>query len=109
MPGHQFPIFDDGNFEAEVLSRSGLTVVDFWAEWCIPCKQMSRVLEEVSADIPAHVRIGKVNADENPALVERYGVRSIPALLFFKEGKLVETRTGVDRRQVIKKVIETHA
>ena len=109
MAAHQFEIFDDGNFETEVLSRSGLTVVDFWADWCVPCKQMSRLLEQIAGEIPGGVRIGKVNADENPALVERYAVRAIPALLFFKDGKLVETRTGVDRKQVIRKAIEVHA
>src|SRR5512146_343428 len=109
MAGRQFEVFDDGNFETEVLNREELTVVDFWAEWCVPCKQMSRLLEEIAGEIPGGVRIGTVNADENPALVERYVVRAVPALLFFKDGKLVEARSGVDRKQVIRKAIEAHA
>jgi len=103
-----FPDFDESNFESEVLRRPGLTLVDFWAEWCVPCKQMARLLEGMADELPADVRVGKVDADRNPALVERYGVRGVPALLFFKDGALVETRTGVDRRQVLKKAIEAH-
>jgi thioredoxin len=104
-----FPEFDEGNFDAEVLGRPGLTVVDFWAEWCVPCKQMARLLGELVDELPEGVRVGKVDADANRALVDRYGVRAIPSLLFFKDGVLVEARTGVDRRQVLKKAIEAHA
>ena len=104
-----FPDFDEGNFDAQVLQRPGLTLVDVWAEWCVPCKQMARLLDGLAAELPAGVRIGKLDADRNRALVERYGVRAVPALLFFKDGALVEMRTGVDRRQVLKKAIESHA
>jgi thioredoxin 1 len=109
MAGSTFPDFDEGNFEREVLQRPGLTVVDFWAEWCVPCKQMTRLLGELADELPEGVLVGKVDADSNRALVERYGVRAIPSLLFFKGGEVVETRTGVDRRQVLKKAIEAHA
>jgi len=105
----EFPEFDDQNFDDAVLRRPGLTVVDFWAEWCVPCKQMARLLDGLASELPAGVVVGKVDADRNPALVERYGVRAIPSLLFFKDGALVESRTGVDRRQVLKKAIEAHA
>jgi len=98
MAGSTFPDFDEGNFEREVLQRPGLTVVDFWAEWCVPCKQMTRLLGELVDDLPEGVLVGKVDADRNRALVERYGVRAV-----------VETRTGVDRKQVLKKAIEAHA
>jgi thioredoxin 1 len=104
-----FPEFDESSFEREVLQRPGLTIVDFWAEWCVPCKQMTRLLGEMAGELPEGVRIGKVDADSNRALVERYGVRAIPSLLFFKDGEVVETRTGVDRKQVLKKAIEAHA
>ena len=109
MTGQDYARFDDANFDAAVLRRPGLTVVDFWAEWCAPCKQMSRLLDQLVPELPDGVLIGKVNADENPGLMERYGVRGIPTLLFFKNGALIETRTGIDRRQVIKKVIAAHA
>jgi len=101
--------FDEGNFDEQVLKRPGLTLVDFWAEWCVPCKQMARLLGEMAQALPHGVLVGKVDADANRALVERYGVRAIPTLLFFKDGALVETRTGVDRKQVLKKAIEAHA
>jgi thioredoxin 1 len=104
-----FPEFDQGNFDTQVLGRPGLTVVDFWAEWCVPCKQMARLLGELVDELPEGVLVGKVDADANRALVEKYGVRAIPSLLFFKDGVLVEARTGVDRRQVLKKAIEAHA
>lgn len=104
-----FPEFDERNFDEAVLRRPGLTVVDFWAEWCVPCKQMARLLDGLAGELPTSVLVGKVDADRNPALVERYGVRAIPSLLFFKDGALVEARTGVDRRQVLKKAIEAHA
>jgi thioredoxin 1 len=101
--------FDEGDFEDRVLRRPGVTVVDFWAEWCVPCKQMSRLLEQLAGELPAEVVIGKVDADRNRALVDRYSVRGIPTLLIFKDGVLVDTRTGVDRKQVLKKAIEAHA
>jgi thioredoxin 1 len=101
--------FDDANFDAQVLQRGGLTVVDFWSETCIPCKQLSRVLEQLAEEIPESVVIGKVDSDKNPGLMERYNVRAVPSLLFFKDGALVETRTGVDRKQVLKKSVEAHA
>lgn len=105
----EFPEFDEDSFDAQVLQRPGLTIVDFWAEWCVPCKQMTRLLGEIAGDLPEGVLVGKVDADHNRTLVERYGVRAIPTLLFFKGGEVVETRTGVDRKQVLKKAIEAHA
>ena len=91
------------------LARQGLSVVDFWSTTCIPCRQMARLLGEIAADLPPEVMIGQVEADANPALVERFGVRALPTLLFFKDGALVETRTGIDRKQVLRRAIESHA
>jgi thioredoxin 1 len=105
----QIAVFDEANFDAQVLGRGGLTVVDFWSDTCIPCKQLSRVLEQLAQEIPEGVVIGKVNSEQNPGLMARYGVRGVPALLFFKDGALVETRNGVDRKQVLKKTVEAHA
>jgi thioredoxin 1 len=104
-----FAVWNDGNFDAEVLGRPGLALVDFWAEGCVPCRQLERVLTQLSGELPPDVRIGTVRIDDNPALVERFGVRAAPTLLFFRNGALVAGRTGVDRRQVIKKLVETHA
>jgi thioredoxin 1 len=96
------------NFQDMVLQFEGLSVVDFWSETCVPCKQMMRILEEIVQDVPSNVRIAKVNSDQHMELVETYKVRSLPTLLFFKNGLLVETKTGVDRKQVIRKAIESY-
>ena len=107
MSADAFPAFDDANFDAQVIGRAGVSVVDFWSVSCLPCKQMTRLLQQISGEITSDVLIGQVDADNNPALVERYGVRSLPTLLLFKDGALKETRTGIDRKQVIKKAIES--
>ncbi len=104
-----FAVWDQGNFDAEVLRQPGLAVVDFWSEGCVPCKQLTRVLAQLAAEVPQGVRIGTVKVNDNPELVERFAVRAAPTLMFFKDGALVETRTGVDRRQVLKKLVETYA
>lgn len=109
MSEGDFAVWTEANFEAEVLARPGLAVVDFWSDGCAPCRQLSRVLGEVARDAPAGVRFGTVKVEENPALVDRFSVRAAPTLLFVKDGAVVETRTGVDRRQVLKKIVETHA
>ncbi len=101
--------FNEQNFDSEVLERAGLTVVDFWSQSCVPCRQLAKVLTQLAPEVPDGVQIGTVKAEDNIALFDRYGIRSTPTLLFFKDGDLVETRTGVDRRQVLKKVVETHA
>ncbi len=105
MSDDNFATFSDETFDADVLQRPGLTVVDFWAAWCAPCKQLTKILRQVRPEIPEDVLIGSVDADANPRLLERYAVKSIPTLLFFKDGELIETMTGVDRRQIIKKTI----
>ncbi len=109
MSQDDFAVFDDSNFDAAVLERDGLTVVDFWSETCVPCRQLKKVLGQVAEDMPEGVVIGTVNGDENHELLAKYGVRGFPTLLFIKDGEVVETRTGVDRKQVLKKTIEEHA
>lgn len=109
MSDAAFPVFDESNFDAEVLAWNGVAVVDFWSTSCVPCRQMTRMLREIAPELPPQVVIGQVNADENPGLVERFGVRGLPTLLFFRNGAVVETRTGIDRKQVLKKAIESHA
>ena len=104
-----FFVLDDANFEASVLARAGVSVVDFWSTTCIQCRQMTRLLRQIADEISPAVLIGQVDADKNPALVARYQVRGLPTLLLFKDGALVETRTGIDRRPVLRKAIESHA
>ena len=104
----EFTRLNDANFEPMILARRGVSLVDFWSESCIPCRQMTRLLQQLAAEIPPDVLIGQVDADRNPALVERFYVRGLPTLLLFKNGALVETRTGIDRRQVLRRAIESH-
>lgn len=84
----------DQNFEAEVLSSSDLVIVDFWAEWCGPCKAMSGIVDELASELGSTVKIVKVNIDENPQSPTKYGVRGIPTFMAFKAGALKDTRVG---------------
>ena len=108
MNAPEFTTLDDANFDATVIARAGVSVVDFWSATCIPCRQMTRLLQQVAGEVPAEVMIGQVDTDRNPALLARFGVRGLPTLLLFKNGALVETRTGIDRKQVLRRAIETH-
>ena len=85
---------EDNNFSAKVLESDGLFLVDFWAEWCGPCRQLGPILEEVSKEAGSSVRIYKMNIDQNPETPTRYGVRSIPTMMLFKEGELLATKVG---------------
>ena len=84
----------DENFEAEVLKSDTPVVVDFWAEWCGPCKQLSPVIDEVAGEMAGKVKVVKINIDEAPEAPTKYGVRGIPTLMIFKGGEVVDTRVG---------------
>jgi thioredoxin 1 len=85
---------DSSNFQSDVLGSSEPVVVDFWAEWCGPCKMISPALEEISNEMAGQVKIAKVNVDENQDLAVQYGVRSIPMLLMFKNGEIADQMIG---------------
>ena len=84
----------DSSFEQDVLQSSEPVVVDFWAEWCGPCRMIGPALEEISNEMAGKVKIAKVNVDENPQIASQYGIRSIPALMLFKDGKLAGQKVG---------------
>ena len=91
----------DSSFETDVLGAEMPVVVDFWAEWCGPCKQIGPALEEIAAEMGDKVRIAKVNIDENPQASSRFGIRGIPTLLLFKDGELVDRKVGADSKRGI--------
>ena len=84
----------DGTFETEVLKASGPVLVDFWAEWCGPCKMIAPFLEELATDKAGKLTVAKVNIDENPQTPMKYGIRGIPTMILFKEGKVAATKIG---------------
>jgi thioredoxin 1 len=91
----------DDSFEAEVLKSDIPVVVDFWAEWCGPCKQIGPALEELSSEMEGQVKIAKVDVDSNPNSPTQLGVRGIPALFLFKDGQVVSNKTGAAPKAAI--------
>jgi thioredoxin 1 len=89
----------DADFEAEVLKATGPVVVDFWAEWCGPCRMIAPALEEISASLGEKVKIVKLNVDENPAVAAKYGIMSIPTLMIFKNGEMASRQVGAAPKQ----------
>jgi len=100
--------FTDSNFQAEVLDSEKLTMIDFWAEWCGPCRAIGPVVEELAAEWAGKVNIGKVNVDHNPQLSMNYGITSIPAILFIKGGQVVDKLVGAQPKGNFVKKIEAH-
>ncbi|WP_346236817.1 thioredoxin [Niabella insulamsoli] len=100
--------FNDANFQAEVLDSDQLTVVDFWAEWCGPCRAIGPVIEELSKEYEGKVNIGKLNVDVNPQVSMDYGITSIPAILFIKGGQVVDKLVGAQPKGNFVKKIESH-
>ncbi|RHW75836.1 thioredoxin TrxA [Colwellia sp. RSH04] len=96
---------DDG-FEADVLQASGLVLVDFWAEWCGPCKMIAPVLDDIADEYEGKVTVGKLNIDQNSGTPPKYGVRGIPTLLLFKDGEMVDTKVGALSKTQLKEFLD---
>jgi thioredoxin 1 len=89
------------NFRREVLDNPQPVLVDFWAPWCGPCHVMAPAIDQLATEFAGQATVGKVNVDEQPALAQQYGIRSIPALLVFKHGRVVEQAVGITSKQVL--------
>ena len=96
----------DNAFQTDVLDSGKPVMVDFWAEWCQPCKMLAPTIEEIAGEYDDQIVVGKLNVDDNPNTAANYGIRGIPTLLFFKGGKVVQQLVGVKTKADIKKIID---
>ena len=106
MSSGKVVVVTDAEFESTVLQSDKPVIIDFWAEWCQPCKMLSPTVEEIAGEYEDTVRVGKLNVDDNPDTATKYGIRGIPTLLFFKGGQVVQQLVGVKSKSEIKKVID---
>ena len=108
MAADNVQTFTDGNFEETVMKAGGPVLVDFWAEWCGPCKRLAPTVDALAGDYQGKVTIGKLNVDENPNTAFKFQIRGIPAMLLFKSGQVVESVVGLTPKDELKKVIDRH-
>lgn len=99
-------VLTDGNFKAEVLNSSVPVLVDFWAEWCGPCRALAPVIEKIAVANMERLKVGKLNVDENPATAQEYGIQGIPTLLLFKEGQVAHQIVGFQSQGNIQRAID---
>lgn len=98
----------DSQFNDSVLNSKGLVLVDFWAEWCGPCRQLGPILEAVDTEMNGTVKIYKMNVDDSPETASQFGIRSIPTMFLFKDGKQVDTKVGLNTQSTITSWLEAH-
>jgi thioredoxin 1 len=99
-------VVNDSNFQKEVLEAGLPVLVDFWASWCGPCRMVAPVLEDLASDYAEKIKIAKLNVDENPQSSSQYGIMSIPTMLLFRNGKLVETIVGFRNKEALSGIID---
>ena len=99
-------VLTDSNFKQEVISSSTPVLVDFWAEWCAPCRALAPVVEKIAEANTGRLKVGKLNVDENPETAQEYGIQGIPTLLLFKEGKLIHQMVGFQSQANIQRGID---
>ncbi|MCX7738752.1 MAG: thioredoxin [Hydrogenothermaceae bacterium] len=95
----------ESNWEQEVLNSDLPVLVDFWAPWCGPCRLIAPVVEEIAVEMEGKAKVVKVNTDENPNLAMKYGIRAIPTIMVFKNGRVVDTKVGVQPKEVLKALL----
>ncbi len=108
MAGTNTLTFTDSAFDTEVLNSNVPVLVDFWAEWCGPCRQMTPTIDTIATEYEGKAKIGKLNVDENGQTAMRYNVRGIPTLLLFKGGKIVEQKVGAVGKSEVQKMLDAH-
>ena len=108
MASEKVQTLTDGNFDQSVIKSAQLVLVDFWAEWCGPCRRLAPTVDELATDYDGRVVVGKLNVDDNPNVAFRYSIRGIPTLLLFKGGEIVETVVGLADKAALKKLIDKH-
>ena len=108
MANENMQTFTDSNFEETVINAGGPVLVDFWAEWCGPCKRLAPTVEALAGDYAGKLTVGKLNVDDNPNTASKFQIRGIPALLLFKGGRVVESVVGLAQKDDLKKVIDKH-
>ncbi len=108
MAAENIQTFTDSNFDQDVLKSGQPVLVDFWAEWCGPCKRLGPTIDQLASEYAGKVTIGKLNVDENPNTAIKFQIRGIPAVLLFKGGQIVESVVGLAPKEDFKKVIDRH-
>ncbi len=97
----------DANFQQEVLDKKGVTVIDFWAEWCGPCRMIAPIIEKLAEEYDGKALIGKVDVDNNPEVAFKYGIRSIPTILILKDGEEIKRHVGYTTQANLAQIIDT--